>query len=465
MVDAISIAPELPFKQQVLELAAHLSRSIPNPDQTNIREFVASFEAQVQVEEGQEISEEKKKEVVKSIVGKFVELKGGLEAAKESEVESSHLLLQYLLSTSFDASSEDYSSAIKSVAEAVKKGAEGSNKAGRVEAGARILNNTYNLLPASSPLRPSVLLTLLSLLAGPSDLSSLPLTTQTLTIALAQWQLSSAEKVQFLSSASELFQSSGSLPRALDLLTLALKESVEAQLVEKAILVALAVQDKFELDDVLSVQGVKEQLSGKAAEVVSLFEGDEVEAVGKGQKWVAANGSWVESAGITGFTADSVLRKLRLIALVALAAKSETRQLEYAPIAKALSIDESEVETWVIDAIRSKLIVARISQPQSLIRIQSLSSSSTSARRFGSSEWQLLEKRLTEWKKSVSEARSVVEEAEALAAQGPVVQQQRRGGGNRRQQGQGQGQQQQQGQGGEGERQGQGQGQEEAVVA
>lgn len=43
------------------------------------------------------------------------------------------------------------------------------------------------------------------------------------------------------------------------------------------------------------------------------------------------------------------MRKLRLIALVALCAKSETRQLEYAPIAKALAIEESEVETWVID--------------------------------------------------------------------------------------------------------------------
>lgn len=44
-----------------------------------------------------------------------------------------------------------------------------------------------------------------------------------------------------------------------------------------------------------------------------------------------------------------MLRKLRLIALVALCTKSETRQLEYAPIAKALAIEESEVETWVID--------------------------------------------------------------------------------------------------------------------
>ena len=43
------------------------------------------YEAQVDTEEGRgDVEDAKKKQVVKSIVDKFVELKGGLEAAKES---------------------------------------------------------------------------------------------------------------------------------------------------------------------------------------------------------------------------------------------------------------------------------------------------------------------------------------------------------------------------------------------
>lgn len=48
-----------------------------------------------------------------------------------------------------------------------------------------------------------------------------------------------------------------------------------------------------------------------------------------------------------------------------------------------------------------------------------------------------MERRLQEWKKSVSEARSVIAEAEVVAAQGPITHQRR--DGNR----QGQGQQRQ----------------------
>lgn len=66
-------------------------------------------------------------------------------------------------------------------------------------------------------------------------------------------------------------------------------------------------------------------------------------------KGLARETNVLSQTGIPGFTSETILRKLRLIALVALCAKSETRQLEYAPIAKALAIEESEVETWVID--------------------------------------------------------------------------------------------------------------------
>jgi translation initiation factor 3 subunit M len=82
------------------------------------------------------------------------------------------------------------------------------------------------------------------------------------------------------------------------------------------------------------------------------------------------------------------------------------------------------------------LIKARLSQPNSLVKIQSVSSAGT--RRFGSEEWQNLERRLQEWKKSVAEARSVIAEAEAVAAQGPITHQQRNNNNNRQQGGQNQ---------------------------
>ena len=48
-------------------------------------------------------------------------------------------------------------------------------------------------------------------------------------------------------------------------------------------------------------------------------------------------------------TPETVLRKLRLIALTTLCARSTTKQVQYTDIASTLIIDYSTVEAWVID--------------------------------------------------------------------------------------------------------------------
>lgn len=103
----------------------------------------------------------------------------------------------------------------------------------------------------------------------------------------------------------------------------------------------------------------------------------------------------------------------------------------------------------LIVAIRANLLNARLSQPTSTIRIQSVSKAGT--RRFGSTEWQLLEKRLVEWQNAVNDAKKAIEAATEFSNQVPTTYQRRdrqQGGGNQRRGGQrqseqGQGQQQQ----------------------
>lgn len=55
-----------------------------------------------------------------------------------AEVESSHFLLQHVLSTTFDQASEGYAQAVKDVNEAVKKGAQETTKVTRAEAASRV---------------------------------------------------------------------------------------------------------------------------------------------------------------------------------------------------------------------------------------------------------------------------------------------------------------------------------------
>ena len=144
------------------------------------------------------------------------------------------------------------------------------------------------------------------------------------------------------------------------------EQAGKASLLEKALVLAISVADRFSLDEVLRVQGVKQNLTGKMGELVRLFtEVDELQAVKEGQEWLGANGPYLESfgepsllvkgheayssIGVAQLTPETVLRKLRLIALTTLCARSTTKQLQYSEVASTLSIERSEVEAWVID--------------------------------------------------------------------------------------------------------------------
>jgi translation initiation factor 3 subunit M len=120
------------------------------------------------------------------------------------------------------------------------------------------------------------------------------------------------------------------------------------------------------------------------------------------------------------------------LALTTLASKSATKEITYAEIAKALKLDEDDIEISVIDgafrrsicdgvrglafltfndgnaiaAIHSGLMKASLSQPTKTLRVQSVQT-----RSFGSAEWQLLDKRLGEWKTVLEDVQKVIQDA------------------------------------------------------
>jgi hypothetical protein len=62
-----------------------------------------------------------------------------------------------------------------------------------------------------------------------------------------------------------------------------------------------------------------------------------------------------------GVSAAEITRKLRLLALTSLCAKSQSKDIKYADIAAGLDIPVKEVERWVIDG---KYIIASTSSIQ-----------------------------------------------------------------------------------------------------
>jgi hypothetical protein len=92
-----------------------------------------------------------------------------------------------------------------------------------------------------------------------------------------------------------------------------------------------------------------------------------------------------------GLVYEDLLRKMRLLSLVQLASPDDV-WLSYPEVADALQIDVEEVETWIIDAIRFKLVEARLDQFDQSVWLKKLVS-----RVFETKEWHALADQIQEW--------------------------------------------------------------------
>jgi hypothetical protein len=156
------------------------------------------------------------------------------------------------------------------------------------------LNNTYNSLPPSSALRAPTLLTLLTALSKFTDLSALPLTPAQLSAATDEWSLSASEKSAFLVSAADIYRSSSNYSTAYDILLLALRYESKGEVADKAAVVAVLDEKRFNVDGL----SASSALSGEAKELVGLLgEEDAVKAVKKGEEWVGQKSAWIQARG------------------------------------------------------------------------------------------------------------------------------------------------------------------------
>lgn len=68
----------------MLDIAVHLGRIASNGDRSLLNEFMAPFDSATSAAQGQELTEEKKQDVVRMLVSKITNAEGGLDGQKEN---------------------------------------------------------------------------------------------------------------------------------------------------------------------------------------------------------------------------------------------------------------------------------------------------------------------------------------------------------------------------------------------
>jgi translation initiation factor 3 subunit M len=104
-----------------------------------------------------------------------------------------------------------------------------------------------------------------------------------------------------------------------------------------------------------------------------------------------------------GLDNSKLHRKMRLLTLASLAASTNSRELEYKRISKALQVPPEDVEMWVIDVIRAGLVEGKLSQQKQTFLIHR-----TTYRVFGEKQWREVATRLDTWKESLRGVLDVV---------------------------------------------------------
>ncbi|PFX32053.1 eukaryotic translation initiation factor 3 subunit M-like [Stylophora pistillata] len=117
-------------------------------------------------------------------------------------------------------------------------------------------------------------------------------------------------------------------------------------------------------------------VSGKLADYMEFYE---------------KNKDFVDSCGLTH---EKNLHKMRVLTFMSLGeAKSE---VHFDDLCKELNISVDDIEEFIIEALRSKLVRTRIDQVNKKVII-----SSATHRTFGNNQWQELRNRLEEWRQSL----------------------------------------------------------------
>lgn len=117
--------------------------------------------------------------------------------------------------------------------------------------------------------------------------------------------------------------------------------------------------------------------------------------------FVKANGG---DAAVTKYGLDSTtcVKQIRILSLCSLAAEHE--EIPYAVVSKTLQLDSSSdsansskvVEQWVIAAVSSGLLSAKMDQLQEKVMVERCV-----VRKFDMEQWKVLQARLKTWKQNV----------------------------------------------------------------
>jgi len=394
-MSSVSIFAEGTVEEQILELVEYIARTLPEIDRSV---YIQSTQERLETAEGQKTlseDEERKREILSWVLGEVRALGEGTER----EIEGFFNLLFAHLLNSWPITSEETKRHTTALLHTI------ASSPGENATKYRILSNLFNSLPRTSALRLPVYKILLGLADAKDELSVLQLSHASVERWLDEWDISTAEKREFIQSliviharanlSDDAYYYKLAYVRALDANSPAARAAAL-----HALAAALSSASIFDFDALLKLDAV---LAARDDPLFALLHVFLSGGLAELEAWRSANASALSRHGLAY---DALARKIRLLMLSELAFNHVGVDIPYATIAATIHVDPSTVENWVIDTIRVGLLVGKLAQPTQTLRVLR-----AAPRAFGRAQWATLERRLAAVRGSLAAVLDAVADA------------------------------------------------------
>ncbi|KAF9961519.1 hypothetical protein BGZ72_003357 [Mortierella alpina] len=371
---------DAPVQDQAVELATYISSLRADEEQALVKEVVALVEA----------------EKVTDAANVLVKESKTLLEAPEKEFEAAFNLLVAIALN--DASKTGLEQILKTIV---------SEPTQKSTLKFKVLSNIFNTLPANSPLRLQVFTSIVELAVATDDMDLVLPQLQYVPSWISEWGVGVEAERTLLLTVSDRLKETGNQYQSLEFLLKFLTtfngtSELDGQkaTATRAIVESITLPNVLNFENLLKVDAIQHLKSEKVYELLSVFMSGNVQDF---RALTAKNAGLVKELGLDE---EDTLRKIRLLSLASLGSENLTRELSYQEIAKALEVEETEVELWVIDVIRAGLVEAKLNQVSKVVII-----SRSIYRTFGTAQWQQLSQRLNGWKQSLADILQVIANA------------------------------------------------------
>jgi translation initiation factor 3 subunit M len=270
-----------------------------------------------------------------------------------------------------------------------------------------IFASVFNTIQPDDETRYHVLLAIIDVIKNSNNFDTLQPQLKNVDSWVEEWELESEEAQKLYlaisSAASAARESDESYIYLLKALRTTQEEPTSASSREisiRALKLALQSDKHFDFQDLIALDSVQALRKSDQtwSELLELFSSETFEDL---QEFKESNSGFLSSNDLSEAVLD---RKMRLLTLASLGAQeAKSRTLSYASIAKALQVPLEDVESWVIDSIRSGLVEGKLSQQKQEFLIHR-----STYRVFGENQWREVASRLETWKSSLTSVLAVI---------------------------------------------------------